>query len=195
MRWLPRERRMEEEAPSWTLGTAYTCQLCGQVFLLLVPWQPMLGNQWLATFYISVPSPIRPSWVWTCFVTTWKSATSQPTRLTGGHYQGTRVPSIWRPASSRLHPELLQHGSFFFCKICFTSITWDTKPLTIHFSSTHKLSLRVGSVKSWSWKQLSTRNTTNCTDPPHPGWNCRPGKTFWKPLKRWRPRLQSVSLI
>ena len=70
MRWLPRERRMEEDAPSWTLGTAYTCQLCGQVSLLLVPWQPMLGNQWLATFYISVPSPIRPSWVWTCFVTT-----------------------------------------------------------------------------------------------------------------------------
>ena len=67
MRWLPRERRMEEEAPSWTLGTAYTCQLCGQVFLLLVPWQPL---QWLATFYISVPFPIRPSWVWTCFVTT-----------------------------------------------------------------------------------------------------------------------------
>ena len=49
MRWLPRERRMEEEAPSWTLGTAYTCQLCGQVFLLLVPWQPMVGNQCLAT--------------------------------------------------------------------------------------------------------------------------------------------------
>ena len=27
------DERAEEDVPSWTLGTAYTCQLCGQVGL------------------------------------------------------------------------------------------------------------------------------------------------------------------
>ena len=30
---IAEEEREEEDVPSWTLGTAYTCQLCGQVGL------------------------------------------------------------------------------------------------------------------------------------------------------------------
>ena len=30
---IAEEEREEEDVPSWTLGTAYSCQLCGQVGL------------------------------------------------------------------------------------------------------------------------------------------------------------------
>lgn len=124
---------MEDPAPAWTLGTAYTCQLCGQVTCYC---------HLLVTINCSTYFSNRQSWALTCSVTTWKSATSQPTRLTGMWCHNlSKILTIFR---SRLHPELVQHGSFFFCKICFTSITWDTNPLTDHFSATHDLSLKVG---------------------------------------------------
>ena len=65
---------MEDPAPAWTLGTAYTCQLCGQVTYYCPS---------LVTINISMRYSIRPSWALTCSVSTSKSATSQPTRLTG----------------------------------------------------------------------------------------------------------------